>query len=505
MRISPTTLELIMTLRDAIQQDGGQASAIAQELSKLPDFEGSKATAGYRITPEGDITDDHWWVIMSDDSILDASDEEPVRCSKKDPRHGRYFPYTGETGIPMEVLQVADHLRAKSRTANNKSFSELMGEASGASAPSGVARQAPEALPDAMTMDGQEGMVVDEFDDETMPEDMQTGDIIEDGSGMMGININDKAAPWTDMILSGDKTIETRNTNSLKPYIGKRVGIVRTGKGPAMLVGYVTIGNPVVYQTAEEFAADYEQHRVPSELTGYEFHGQKFGYPMIDPEPTEPRPLNSRGIVARQVHEGSVMDWDDLIVEDDNDHADALRRTGFWGNAGAGVIFKARDTGRILFAHRSDAVEEPNTWGTWGGAIDDGEQPIQAAMREVQEETGHKPNRNDIVPMYVFSHPSGFKYFNFLVYTDTEFDPRLNWEAQGFEWVEYGDFPEPLHPGAINLLRDPKSSALLAEQPDINEVDHPDYMPDGEGSGTDNYDPTYDERSANSNTGWPSP
>jgi hypothetical protein len=175
MRISDTVLELVMTLRDAIQQDGGQSSSIAQELSQLPDFEGSTATAGYRVTPEGDITDDHWWLIMDDGSVFDASDEEPARCSKKDSRHGRYFPYTGETGIPAEVLQMADHVRAKSRTANHKSFSDMVGEASGASAPSAAARQAPEALPDAVTAGGVEGVVVDGFDDETKPEDLQMG------------------------------------------------------------------------------------------------------------------------------------------------------------------------------------------------------------------------------------------------------------------------------------------------------------------------------------------
>ena len=48
-----------------------------------------------------------------------------------------------------------------------------------------------------------------------------------------GININDKTQPFTDQILHGQKTIETRNTPTLHPHVGKRVGIVRTGKGPA--------------------------------------------------------------------------------------------------------------------------------------------------------------------------------------------------------------------------------------------------------------------------------
>jgi hypothetical protein len=176
MRISPTILDIISSLRTAIEMDDtSHTTSMAQELSRLPDFEGSKATAGYRVSPEGDIKDDHWWLIMDDGSVFDADDEEPMRCSDKDSRHGRYFPYTGETGIPAAVLQAADHLRAKSRTANNKTFSDMVGEASGASAPSAAARQAPEALPDAMSASGKEGIVVDEFDDETKPEDLQMG------------------------------------------------------------------------------------------------------------------------------------------------------------------------------------------------------------------------------------------------------------------------------------------------------------------------------------------
>ena len=177
MRISDNVLDLVFALRTAVQQDGegNLSSVMAQELSQLPDFEGSQATAGYRVTPEGDIVDDHWWLVMDDDSVFDASDEEPARCSKKDSRHGHYFPYTGETGIPMEVLQMADHLRAASRTANHKSFSEMLGE-DGKRTASGVARQAPEALPDGMTMGGQEGMPQGEPDEQDYkPEDMQLG------------------------------------------------------------------------------------------------------------------------------------------------------------------------------------------------------------------------------------------------------------------------------------------------------------------------------------------
>ncbi len=65
----------------------------------------------------------------------------------------------------------------------------------------------------------------------------------------------------------------------------------------------------------------------------------------------------------------------DQIVHfvDDWTHADALAQTGFWGAyGGAGSIFLARDTGRLLLARRSHHVLQPGTWGTIGGAVDRG-------------------------------------------------------------------------------------------------------------------------------------
>lgn len=117
----------------------------------------------------------------------------------------------------------------------------------------------------------------------------------------MGININDDAAPWTEWILSGKKTIETRNTPSLNPYIGKRVGIVRTGKGKkATLVGYVTVGKPIKYESPEQFNRDYKKHLVAPDSSFYN-GGVKYGYPMIDVEKVEEKPVDSRGIVARRI------------------------------------------------------------------------------------------------------------------------------------------------------------------------------------------------------------
>ncbi len=138
----------------------------------------------------------------------------------------------------------------------------------------------------------------------------------------------------------------------------------------------------------------------------------------------------------------------------DNEHGVALEETGFWGRQAAGCLFLARATRRLLIAHRSEHVLEPHTWGTWGGAIDPGETPKQGVIREVVEEAGYS-GHFDLIPLYVFAHPSGFKYHNYLAVVDDEFVPTLNWETQGFVWTAKGKWPHPLHPGLKTLVARP--------------------------------------------------
>ena len=143
----------------------------------------------------------------------------------------------------------------------------------------------------------------------------------------------------------------------------------------------------------------------------------------------------------------------EILRENDREHSERLRTTGFWGARGAGCLFLAQDTRRILIAHRSKHVEQPNTWGPWGGAIDSNETPEAAVQREAREEAGYNgPLR--LVPLYVFRHPSGFTYYNYLALVESEFEPQLDWETQGYVWTQYGNWPQPLHAGMRLLLSD---------------------------------------------------
>ena len=147
------------------------------------------------------------------------------------------------------------------------------------------------------------------------------------------------------------------------------------------------------------------------------------------------------------------------LYENDEEHAKALDDTGFWGRAGAGCIILARDTGRILLPLRSVHVEQPHTWGTGGGAIDENETPSVAVRREVSEEAGYH-GHFELEPLFVFKSGT-FRYFNYLAIVDNEFTPRLDWETERADWFKLTQLPSPLHFGLQGVLNDSASIAKI--------------------------------------------
>jgi len=138
-------------------------------------------------------------------------------------------------------------------------------------------------------------------------------DVAEDSSNnipTIGINVrSDGDIDYASLIVDGKKKYESRKTDSLRPYIGKTVGIVRTGNGPAVAIGQVTIGEPIVVD-AEKFNRLRKQHLVPQ---GSKFDidsdGTKYLYPMINPVRWDnEKPIKSKGIVSRKMQEQGVAE-----------------------------------------------------------------------------------------------------------------------------------------------------------------------------------------------------
>lgn len=114
----------------------------------------------------------------------------------------------------------------------------------------------------------------------------------------------------------------------------------------------------------------------------------------------------------------------------------------------AGVMCVAPG-GRLLFMRRSAMVTEPGTWAAPGGAIDRGEQPHDAAVRELYEEAGYG---GDLILHPPFIGQFGATtYFTFPAQVPFEFEPRLNWESDDAGW--FSRAPSPMHLGTREFLR----------------------------------------------------
>jgi predicted transcriptional regulator len=117
---------------------------------------------------------------------------------------------------------------------------------------------------------------------------------------MIGINVRNTDVAFADLIVDGIKTIETRDSNSLHPYIGKTVAIVRTGQGKASAIGQVKIVGFTVAIDPCTFDDAYEQHLVKKDSIFY-IKDAKYMYHLSDAVRYEtPKPVGF-GIVSRKV------------------------------------------------------------------------------------------------------------------------------------------------------------------------------------------------------------
>jgi ADP-ribose pyrophosphatase YjhB (NUDIX family) len=135
----------------------------------------------------------------------------------------------------------------------------------------------------------------------------------------------------------------------------------------------------------------------------------------------------------------------------DNDAGEA-----WWGNLAGGVLPICTKTKRILMNYRSKYVNEPHTWGIWGGKLDEhkGESIEDAVRREFEEESGHAVE-TELIPAYVFKAPSGnFQYHNFIGLVNEEFEPVMDWETENWKWITFDELMElePKHFGLVGLL-----------------------------------------------------
>jgi 8-oxo-dGTP diphosphatase len=122
-----------------------------------------------------------------------------------------------------------------------------------------------------------------------------------------------------------------------------------------------------------------------------------------------------------------------------------------WGVFGAaGVVFAAVVDGvpRALVQQRSQWSHEGGTWSCPGGAIDEGEDPLEAALREAWEELGPLPREHALVGRYEFAPADDWRYTTFVVHVVSPFATDPNFESEAIEWLPVDAIDAlPMHRG----------------------------------------------------------
>lgn len=131
----------------------------------------------------------------------------------------------------------------------------------------------------------------------------------------------------------------------------------------------------------------------------------------------------------------------------------------------AGILILNKD-GQALFLKRGAGSDYPNFFCFPGGRLEGDETPIQAAIRETFEETGHKFDAKDLNEWTVrvapqeasqlVTPPLGeeVEFTTFVTRGVEMFVPDLSsGEHTGFGWFPIDQPPEPLHPGCRIALR----------------------------------------------------
>jgi len=126
-------------------------------------------------------------------------------------------------------------------------------------------------------------------------------------------------------------------------------------------------------------------------------------------------------------------------------------------NCGAGIFLVCPKTGRILLARRSPTGEhEPNTWCSFGGMVEENEDVLEAAKREVFEEAKISPSEYELYPEILFiDEKPDFTFFTYLGLIKNELFPEINHEHSQYKWLKLAQILDiDLHSGLQRLFLD---------------------------------------------------
>lgn len=157
--------------------------------------------------------------------------------------------------------------------------------------------------------------------------------------------------------------------------------------------------------------------------------------------------------------------------------SDGAERWGLNGAAGVLFVVNHSDEPRFFLVHRDPEVHQGDTWGVPGGAIDFGEDPLDAAWREALEEVPGLER----VPHHVRGHyedapATDWSYTTFVVEIDEPFELlETTWETQAAGWFTRSELEQlKLHPAFGALWASGNLDPLLPQpRPTLGEPPTP--------------------------------
>lgn len=128
--------------------------------------------------------------------------------------------------------------------------------------------------------------------------------------------------------------------------------------------------------------------------------------------------------------------------------SDGHVRWGVFGAAGAVFVVRFPDGPRVMLQRRSAFAHEGGTWSCAGGALDEGESPLDGALREASEEVGAIPSDHTVLGRTVFAPADDWSYTTFVVEVPGEFGASINFETDAIAWDALDEVDQrPLHAG----------------------------------------------------------
>jgi 8-oxo-dGTP diphosphatase len=121
-----------------------------------------------------------------------------------------------------------------------------------------------------------------------------------------------------------------------------------------------------------------------------------------------------------------------------------------WGLFGAAGLVLVREQS-ILLQHRAPWVHNGDTWGIPGGARDSHETPLEAALREANEEIGIDINLVSAVDEFVDDHIT-WSYHTIIAKADPALVAHeMNDESLEVKWIPIREIEDQkLHPSFAN-------------------------------------------------------